>query len=1460
MSPERWQKIEAIFQDAADLPKDERKAFLANMCDGDIALRSEVEKLLKSDESASAFIESPVWTDSSFLSTSAKRHFSQSLENGLEQIDRDSFLGQRIGPFKLVKEIGRGGMGAVYLGERADGEFEQRVAVKLIKRGMDSDFIIRRFRHERQILASFEHPFIARLLDGGTTEDGVPYFVMEYVEGETLYNYCDSRELGISDRLKLFQKVCAAIQYAHDKQIIHRDIKPSNILINRHGTPKLLDFGIAKILDPDLIHESLNPTASMLRMMTPDYASPEQVQGSEVTPASDTYSLGVLLYEILSGHRPYNFTGRALHEVARVVCEIMPERPSRVVEFDDQLLPKYIGEPERVYGLRNSTRRELGSNLANQLDDIVMKALAKSPADRYATVQELSEDISRYLGGVEVTAPRYQAIRRNDPVQLRAAPENSKAIAVLPFKFINLGPQNDTDDRFLGLGLADSLIARLSKVRRFVVRPMSSMLAYGEGVIDPIRAGNDLRVDYIIDGNIKKAGDRLRVTIQLLNVSENAAIWATSIDETITDVLTLEDTLSTKVIEALLPQLTGSELEEFAKRGTEVPEAFEHYLRGRYHFNSFTEEGLANAFVCFHKAIAADPDYALAYAGIAVYYNWLGIIGVLPPQECFLPAIEAAQRSIEIDPELSEGHASLGFSLHAGKYDWPGGERHLLKALELNPSNSNAYVWYSIVLFTEGRFDEGLQYAKRAVELDPMTPFNHHNIGWGLYFARRFEEATDQYRRLIAEFPAYSFGHYSLSKVLRFTGDTKAALEVNEAAHQLMGESIFSLLSEAECYAADGQTAVALEQLSALKQLRNERFVSPYQIALVYCQLIRAELSLNSIDSAGPNEDLVLQYKEAVFEYLGYALEIKEAWLNYLGIEPVFDVVREDPRFDEALEKIGYRMFFKNFSVSNTKIGVPLVRKRPHLHDRTTLVIEDSDITDDGILVTAKAPPKRMLAFAIAAVALLLSGLALGHFVIRPFLLAPGAMPKPLSFQRLSLVVLPFKSEEGADFNLGVGLSDALTNSLGAIKGLQVLSAGSGRSVADLEPARIGADLGVTFVVRGTLVKRNGVLVLNAELINAAADRQLWQEELSAPDGDLFHLQRDLAEKIWTSLGVDPLPLELQQVKKSYTQSTQAYEMYLIGRFQMTRRSASDLRQAITTFGSALKIDPNFAPAYVALADAYVLLKLYDTEAPDNSYALAKDHVERALQIDENLPEAHATIAYIKLYSERDRAGAELDFRRSIQLNPSNAQAHHWFALFFSAIGKHVDAVQEIENAKRVDPRSLSVLAASGMVHFYAGNFETAISECDEALTIEPTFLPALKVKRWTYSALNDSASGASTFRKELNYAGGGFNEPGWQIIAVQAGQGGMSDDERKVLLNAAVSSPGIKSNPYAFAYEIALAYNLLGQSTTALDYLERAEAARSHGFNFIEVDPRLSNLRSEPRFQRLVDKLRAAK
>ncbi len=431
MFPERWREIEEIFQSAVEMPPAERTSYVAERCADDDELRAEVVKLLESNDRAADFIESPIWTDSAFLNTSVKKDLSHSIDREINGTDRDNFLGREIGVYRLTREIGRGGMGAVYLGERADGEFQQRVAIKLIKRGMDSDFIVRRFRHERQILASFEHPFIARLLDGGTTTEGVPYFVMELVEGETLYNYADGKGLDVKNRMKLFQKVCSALDYAHERKIIHRDIKPSNIIINQLGSPKLLDFGIAKILDPNLIHESISPTASMLRMMTPDYASPEQIEGGDVTPHSDIYSLGVLLYEFITGHKPYDFAGRAFREVSRVICEVTPKPPSAILSQTRNLLPQYSSSGGRYLAVRSTSEKELVADLNAGIDNIVMKAMAKSPEDRYESASELSRDISRFLSGSRVEAPAFTSSRRKRADTFLRAPENSKALAVL---------------------------------------------------------------------------------------------------------------------------------------------------------------------------------------------------------------------------------------------------------------------------------------------------------------------------------------------------------------------------------------------------------------------------------------------------------------------------------------------------------------------------------------------------------------------------------------------------------------------------------------------------------------------------------------------------------------------------------------------------------------------------------------------------------------------------------------------------------------------------------------------------------------------------------------------------------------------------------------------------------------------------------------------------------------------
>jgi len=378
-----------ILDGALDCPPEQRAAFIANASAGDEDLRREVESLAaQSDGDWSVFDAEPEARLASFFGETPPR----------------SRTGERIGAYELLSELGRGGMGAVYLAKRADDEFQQRVAVKLVRPGMASEDALRRFRGERQISASLDHPNIARLLDGGTTEAGEPYFVMEYVEGEPLLEHCRRRKLPVRDRLELFRQVCAAVQYAHRHLVVHRDIKPENILVADSGEPKLLDFGIAKLLQAEGEGVFANPerTATLLRALTPEYASPEQVRGRPVTTASDVYSLGIVLYELLAGVRPYRVESGDPEELLRVVCERDPALPSTHV-------------PE----------------LSGDLDAIVLRALRKEPELRYASVEQMSEDINRHLAGAPVLARRGKAGYRAGKFMRRHRLALSAAVMVL---------------------------------------------------------------------------------------------------------------------------------------------------------------------------------------------------------------------------------------------------------------------------------------------------------------------------------------------------------------------------------------------------------------------------------------------------------------------------------------------------------------------------------------------------------------------------------------------------------------------------------------------------------------------------------------------------------------------------------------------------------------------------------------------------------------------------------------------------------------------------------------------------------------------------------------------------------------------------------------------------------------------------------------------------------------------
>ena len=450
MTPERWQQVSEALDKALQLSPAQLQHYLAEIAQRDPELHRELESLLVSHEQAGReFLNAPT------LQTTQ--------DEGKANL-RLTLLGRRLGAYQIVEQIGVGGMGAVYRAFRADDQYRKQVALKVVRGGQDSAFVISRFKNERQILASLDHPNIAHLLDGGTTEDGAPYFIMELIEGESIDQYCDHHQLGIGHRLRLFLEVCSAVQFAHQRLIIHRDLKPGNILVTADGTPKLLDFGIAKILDPGAVTDTFQPTLTQFRALTPSYASPEQIKGEAITTASDVYSLGVVLYELLTGRHPYQVAGDTVEKVARAACEMEPKKPSSVVLQRATVSRDYSPKPAITGSAQTAENAEkIRKGLRGDLDNIILMALRKEPQRRYSSVEQFAQDIRRHLENLPVIARKDTARYRTSKFMKRhkagVAATAGVAVIVLAALVVTLHEERVAQRRFNDVRrLANSMI------------------------------------------------------------------------------------------------------------------------------------------------------------------------------------------------------------------------------------------------------------------------------------------------------------------------------------------------------------------------------------------------------------------------------------------------------------------------------------------------------------------------------------------------------------------------------------------------------------------------------------------------------------------------------------------------------------------------------------------------------------------------------------------------------------------------------------------------------------------------------------------------------------------------------------------------------------------------------------------------------------------------------------------
>ena len=1265
-----------------------------------------------------------------------------------ENESADPLIGQRVGVFELKRVIGRGGMGTVYLAERADGEFDQQVAVKLIRRGMDSDLILKRFRRERQILAALNHRNIAFFYGGGSTSDGLPYFVMEYIEGERIYRFCDEHKLNVHDRLEIFRQICEAVEAAHQIQIIHRDIKPSNILVKADGTPKLLDFGIAKVLDTELDVGDVEPTATQMRVLTPEYASPEQICGEPVTPASDIYSLGVVLYELLTGHRPYRFTRQVPHEVARVICEEQPMLPSealrRGTEEKRKKGEKYFGEPEIV----SSSPLLLfsSSQLEGDLDKIILKTLRKNAGERYQTAAELAEDIRNFLENRPVRAEAFAPERKVS----KSIRSEKDSVAILPFKIF--GPKNsdETGDEFLGIGLADALVSRLSGMQRLIVRPTSSVLRFGENT-DPFFAGGELGVDYIVEGNIRRIGNVLRVSVQLLSVGEGGTLWAGKFDEKYTDVLSLEDSISNKIGETLLPHLSGKERRQLQKRGTDNARAYEFYLRGRYFWNQLTVEGLARSFEFYNRAIEIAPDYALAYTGIAEYYNFLGIYGIAPFAETTAASKKAALQAISIDATSAEAYTALGFAVFMGEFDWHAAEKYMKKAIDLNPNYTLARIWYCYHLAMRGNFEEAFKQINRALELDPLTPYVWQTYNWTLFHAGRINEAIAGARRMMAKEPNYALSHFFLSSVLWHDRQYAEAIRTAERGIELLGRIPYTLCWLASACAAAGEREKALALIDEIERMSTSKYVSPYLTAMIYANLGDAEKA---------------------FEYLEKALEIRDGRLAWLAIDPQFDSVRGDARFDEVLRRTNNPFYAAQAKIQPAQpvIAVLPLKSISYSHERQT-----------------------------------------------------------------------------GDQFLGVGLADALITRLTNIKRIIVRPTSSVLRYADetTDPFEAGRELNVEFVLDGNFRRVGERVRVSMQLLNVRENTSRWAQTFDENFTDVLELEDSISEKVSQSLVSSLTGEEQKQLAKRGTNNVEAYKAYMRGRYFWNQFTPESLPKSLEAFQKAVALDPNYALAYVGIADFYNWACIYGMIPPAECYPKLEENLRRALEIDDQLGEAYAELGLTD--SNRwDFPEAEKNHRRAIELSPNYPLAHEWLSALLVSTGRFEEGLREIRLAEQLDPLSLRAKTLTAWTLYQMRQFEEALEKSQEIIELDKHYPQGYLQAGNALVELGRADEAAELCQKAVELMPDSALAIYDLCFALAAaGEREEAGKHLNQLQNTAAKT-------YVKPYFLAMAYLALGQTNAAFEQFEIAFAEKDMWLIWFGTEPKLDAIRHDARYLQL--------
>lgn len=900
MTPERWRQITNIFESALRREAAERAVFVVEACKGDDSLRREVEEMLESHEQASHFIEEPA------MNLAAK----------LARADEGaSLVGQRILHYQVLALLGAGGMGEVYLAK--DTRLGRRVALKLLPEDLAQDERrVNRFQQEARAVSALNHPNILTIHEIGKV-DSRHFIATEFIEGETLRQALSRGTMGLTFALDVGIQAASALAEAHEAGIIHRDIKPENVMIRRGPIVKVLDFGLAKLTERSSSDKDARVnTEPGLLMGTANYMSPEQARGLEVDARTDIWSLGCVLYEMTARRVP--FEGETPSDVLSLILQKeppplarfapdVPEELSRIVnkslakdrEERYQTVKDLLIDLQRLKRrldmeaeLERSGRADVGGDAAvtgGRVQDLTaaelpQQTLAAETGHATSSAEYLVGEVKRHKLGVLLAVAVIAVAAVAIFFYYSRASRAIHSIAVLPL--VNAG--GDPGTEYLAEGIAESLIHNLSQLPNLKVISLNSTLAYKGRAVDAQTVGRELGVEAVLTGRVTQRGDDLLISVELVRARDNTHIWGAQYNRKLSDLLAVQGEISREVLEKLRLRLTGEEEQRATKRYTENTEAYQLYLKGRYHWNKRTLDDLWKGVDHFQRAIELDANYALAYSGLADSYFSMNLGGPFVPSarrpmalaEARVKSLAAARRAVELDPLLAEAHTSLGGALDWFEWDYAGAERAYKRALELNPEYATAHHRYGVFLNTTGRIDEGIAELKRAQQLDPASLPINADLGFGYYSARRYDEAIEQARKTVELDPDWPRAHTLLANCYIQKGMYDEALRELQKISLPARGALYARL-----YVRMDRRDEALKVLAEVKERSKQTGNVPH-------------LGFVTIYAA-------LGDKEQAFEYLEKAFVERNPGLRSLRTSPVYDDLRSDPRFADLLKRLG---------------------------------------------------------------------------------------------------------------------------------------------------------------------------------------------------------------------------------------------------------------------------------------------------------------------------------------------------------------------------------------------------------------------------------------------------------------------------------------------------------------------------------------------------------------------------